>query len=449
LNRNYKIVDTVKDIVYKGEKYKGKDIGTATIFQDDLRIATNVQNEDGTRATGTRVSQEVYDHVVGKGQPWIGRAFVVNAWYRTAYEPIKNIDKKIIGILYVGVLEEPYVDLRKRVVFTYVLIAFFGVALLSLIAFITTNRISKPIKELVFATRKVAKGDLTSQVVINSHDEIGELAISFNVMTKSLKEAENKLKEWAKTLEQRVEERTEELEMTQKQLIQSEKLASLGKMAAGVAHEINNPLTAVLTFSSLLLDDIDENDPRREDLKTVVDETLRCRDIVRGLLDFSRETKSIKLDESVNEIILNTLFLIENQASFQDIEIVKELGENIPKIPIDASQMKQVFMNIFLNAAEAMAGKGNLFVATEYREEEKSIVIRIKDTGCGIPEKNLTKLFDPFFTTKKVGEGTGLGLAISYGIIKNHEGTIEVKSTVGKGTEFTIRLSVGPLGRKE
>lgn len=448
LNRNYEMVDKVKDIVYRGEQYKGRDIGTATIFQGDLRISTNVRNADGTRAIGTRVSEEVFDQVIGKGIPWIGRAFVVNAWYRTAYEPIRDIEGKIIGMLYVGMLEAPYVDLRNRVVFIFLGIALFGVILLSIIAYYTTNSITRPIKELVFATSKVTDGDLSSRVEINSHDEIGELADSFNKMTTSLSKYEKELKGWAETLEIKVKERTEELESTQKQLIQSEKLASLGKMAAGVAHEINNPLTAVLTFSKLLLDDLDKDDPQQEDLQTIVDETLRCRDIVRSLLDFSRETKSKKIPENINNIIENTLFLIEHQATFHDIKIDKKLSSGLPKIPLDASQIKQVFMNMFLNAAEAMSGRGTLTITSSY-DDNKFLVINIKDTGCGIPKKDINKLFDPFFTTKKVGKGTGLGLAVTYGIIKSHQGLIEVKSTVGEGTEFIIKFPVKPLKFEE
>lgn len=447
LNRNYGMVDKVKEIVYKGEKYKGKDIGTATIFQGDLRISTNVRKVDGTRAIGTRVSQEVYDQVIEKGEPWVGRAFVVNAWYRTAYEPIRNIEGKIIGMLYVGMLEAPYIDLRKRVIFIFLGIAFFTVILLSVIAYFTANNITKPIKELVFATRKIADGDLSFRVQIKSQDEIGVLADSFNKMTESLVKAEGKLKQWGKTLELKVKERTKELEAAQKQLLQSEKLASLGKMAAGVAHEINNPLTAILTFSKLLLGDLDKNDPRCEDLQTIVDETLRCRDIVRGLLDFSRETKSKKQWTDINSVIEETLFLLQHQAIFHDIKIEKNLADSLPRINLDRSQIKQVFMNMFLNAAEAMAEKGILTVTT--LSKDKSVIVKIKDTGCGIPEKNISKLFDPFFSTKKVGKGTGLGLSVSYGIVKAHNGSIDVESKVGEGTEFTIKFPIQPLGFEE
>ena len=300
---------------------------------------------------------------------------------------------------------------------------------------------------MVFATRKIADGDLSFRVQIKSQDEIGVLADSFNKMTESLVKAEGKLKQWGKTLELKVKERTKELEAAQKQLLQSEKLASLGKMAAGVAHEINNPLTAILTFSKLLLGDLDKNDPRCEDLQTIVDETLRCRDIVRGLLDFSRETKSKKQWTDINSVIEETLFLLQHQAIFHDIKIEKNLADSLPRINLDRSQIKQVFMNMFLNAAEAMAEKGILTVTT--LSKDKSVIVKIKDTGCGIPEKNISKLFDPFFSTKKVGKGTGLGLSVSYGIVKAHNGSIDVESKVGEGTEFTIKFPIQPLGFEE
>jgi len=357
--------------------------------------------------------------------------------------------KKVLGVIDIAVsltgINKDLVKVRNRMVLIFVVTIFL---LLSLIVLLINKFVNLPVKRLLDGTKKIAEGDMEYKIPVSSNDEIGVLTESFNRMTESLAKAENKLKEWGKTLEVKVEERTKELETAQKQLLQSEKLASLGKMAAGVAHEINNPLTAVLTFSKLLLDDLDKNDPRCEDLQTIVDETLRCRDIVRGLLDFSRETKSMKKSADINLIIENTLFLIEHQAVFQDIEVVKNLSDNLPQISIDASQIKQVFMNMFLNAAEAMSGRGTLNITTT-SDEDKFIVIKIKDTGCGISEKNIIKLFDPFFSTKKVGEGTGLGLSVTYGIIKAHNGSIDVKSKVGKGTDFIVRLPIQPLRFEE
>ncbi|MCK4816804.1 cache domain-containing protein, partial [bacterium] len=229
LNRNYEIVDQVKEIVYKEEKYKGREIGTATIFQHDLRISTNVKNERGERAIGTRVSKEVNNAVLVEGKPWIDRAFVVNDWYITAYEPIKNINNKIIGILYVGMLEKPYIDTTERVMLTFTGLAFLCVVFLLIILYFSTTRIINPLQKMVIATQEIAKGDLSHKVEMRSKDEIGYLADSFNQMTANLKTAKKKLVEWGKTLEKKVDERTKELTEMQAHLVQSEKLASLGK----------------------------------------------------------------------------------------------------------------------------------------------------------------------------------------------------------------------------
>ncbi|MCK4264614.1 MAG: cache domain-containing protein, partial [Candidatus Aminicenantes bacterium] len=288
LNRNYEIVDRVKEIVYKGEKYKGREKGTATIFQHDLRISTNVKNETGTRAIGTRVSKEVNTAVLKEGKAWIHRAFVVNDWYITAYEPIKNIDNKIIGILYVGMLEKPYIDTTEQVMLTFTVMASLCVVLLLVILYFSTTRIINPLQKMVVATQEIAKGDLSHKVEVNSKDEIGYLAESFNQMTEDLKSANQKLIEWGKTLEKKVEERTKELTKMQAHLFQSEKLASLGKLSAGIAHEINNPLGGVLIYSHLLLEDTDKSSPHYENLKKIVKETSRCKDIVKGLLEFAR-----------------------------------------------------------------------------------------------------------------------------------------------------------------
>ncbi|MCK4760089.1 MAG: cache domain-containing protein, partial [Candidatus Aminicenantes bacterium] len=195
LNRNYEIVDRVKETVYKGEKYKGRDKGTATIFQHDLRISTNVINEKGERAIGTRVSKEVNNAVLKEGKPWIDRAFVVNDWYITAYEPIKDIDNEIIGILYVGMLEKPYIDTTTQVMLTFTAMAFLCVVFLLVILYFSTTRIINPLQKMVIATQEIARGDLSHKVEMKSGDEIGDLADSFSQMTAKLKSANKKLVE--------------------------------------------------------------------------------------------------------------------------------------------------------------------------------------------------------------------------------------------------------------
>ncbi len=442
LNRNYEIVDRVKEIVYKGEIYKGREKGTATIFQHDLRVSTNVKNEKGERAIGTRVSKEVNNAVLVEGKPWIDRAFVVNDWYITAYEPIRNIDDKIIGILYVGMLEKPYIDTTNRVMSTFIIIAFLCVVFLLVILYFSTTRITNPLQKMVNATQVISKGDLAHRVKVNSRDEIGCLAESFNRMTANLETANEKLIEWGKTLEKKVEERTKELREMQAHLIQSEKLASLGKLAAGIAHEINNPLGGILIYSNLLLEDTDKNSLHYENLRKIVKETSRCKDIVKSLLEFARPKEPETSMIGVNEILDSSLAIMEKQALFQNITIKKTYESGMPKIFADSAQLQQVFMNIILNAAEAMAGNGTLTLRTSLNPDGRYIDVEFSDTGHGISEEDKKRLFEPFYSTKEVGKGTGLGLAISYSIIQQHKGTIEVKGQVGKGSTFTVKLPV-------
>lgn len=442
LNRNYEIVDRIKETVYKEEKYKGREIGTATIFQNDLRISTNVKNKDGSRAIGTLISEDVKKAVLQKEQSWIDRAFVVNDWYITAYEPIKNIQSQNIGILYVGMLEKPYIDTTNRVMGTFALLAGACVILLLILLDFSTKRIIHPLLDMVKATEKIAQGDLSHQVTVKSNDEIGYLADSFNKMTVDLKTANHKLLEWGKTLEKKVDERTKELTEMHAHLIQSEKLASLGKLAAGVAHEINNPLGGILIYSHLLLEDMDKNDTNYDNLKKIVKETTRCKDIVKGLLDFARPKEPETTAVNVNDVVENAMSIIESQALFQNIDIQKEYLPDPPKITADASQLHQVFINIILNAAEAMQGNGTLTIRTFLDKEKKNINIQFSDTGPGIGNEIKARLFEPFFTTKEVGKGTGLGLAISYSLIRKHQGTINVESRVGEGSTFTVRLPI-------
>jgi len=442
LNRNFDIVDRVKEIVYKGEQYKGRDRGTATIFQHDLRISTNVPNVNGERAIGTRVSKEVNQAVLVEGQPWIDRAFVVNHWYITAYEPIKDINDRIIGILYVGMLERPYIDTTNRVMLTFTLLAALYVVFLLVILYFATSMITNPLQKMVIATQEIAKGDLSHKVEVNSRDEIGYLADSFNLMTANLKTANQKLIEWGRTLEKKVEERTRELREMQAHLIQSEKLASLGKLAAGIAHEINNPLGGILIYSHLLLEDTPKKSPHYENLKKIVKETSRCKDIVKGLLEFARPKEPEMSQINLNEVLNRSLAIVEGQALFQNIKISKKYASALPKIVADGSQLQQVFMNIIINAAEAMDGKGTLSLSTCMDTDGIHIEAKITDTGHGIKEEDKKRLFEPFFSTKEVGKGTGLGLAISYSIIQKHLGTIEVESREGKGSTFTVKLPV-------
>jgi len=421
INQNYAIVDKIKDIVYHGEKYRNKDIGTATIFQGDLRISTNVPTASGERAIGTRVSSEVYDQVLTKGSWWIDRAFVVNNWYITAYEPIGNLNGEIIGILYVGMLEDKFVDMKNRTLLILLGITLIGVMVAMIVSYLLATRIVKPIKYLVYGSQQLAKGDLTYRVKLKSKDEIGELGETFNYMASSLKERDDRIKQFA-----------------QREIMKSQRLASLGQLAAGVAHEINNPLGAILIYSNLLLEDIHEKGPLRHNLKRIVHETNRCTEIVKGLLQFARKTEPRMEPSDVNELLNDVFSVVEKQAQFQNIAVSKNLSPELPTVMADKGQIRQVFMNIILNAAEALNGKGDIILATRLASTDHFIEIEFTDNGPGIPSEDLDRVFEPFFTTKDMG--TGLGLSISYGIIERHKGSIFVKSEPSKGTTFVIRL---------
>jgi two-component system NtrC family sensor kinase len=294
---------------------------------------------------------------------------------------------------------------------------------------------------MVQATDQIAQGDLSHRVDIDQQDEVGHLAQSFNRMADNLAKAYEDLTQWGRTLERRVDERTLELRETQDALVQSEKLASLGKMAAGVAHEVNNPLTSILINACLLLESRKPGDPEHESLSLIAEETSRCAQIVRGLLEFARQTPSQTAHADINEIVERTALLLEKQASVRNITILKDLDPALPAIDLDRSKMQQVFSNLIINAIEAMPSGGTLRIVSSLAGDGRSLEVRFADTGIGIPPENLHKIFDPFFTTKSFG--TGLGLAVSYGIIQRQGGTIEVESEVGRGTVFKVKLPLG------
>lgn len=429
LNRNFEIVDKVKQTVFQDVEYKGQDIGTSTIFLNDVRISTNVRAADGTRAVGTRIAEDVYDQVVVSGNPWIGRAYVVNNWYITAYEPIKSINHKIIGILYVGVLERKYVDLRKQAVSALLALTLTGALLSMGVSYFISRRVSASVRQLVSASREVAQGNLDATVEIRTNDELQDLADSFNTMASALKQRDAQLKDY-----------------TRKKIMESERLAITGQLAAGVAHEINNPLQGIVAYTHLLLEKAPPEGQLRETLGKVVDQAGRCRDIVRGLLDYARPVKPHKRPSDVNSILHQCISLVENQAQFHNIQVAKEFGEGLPLAVVDPAQIQQVVMNMIMNAAEAMGGVGRLTLSTRADPDGGHLEVTITDTGHGIRTEDTERVFDPFFTTKDQGHGTGLGLSISFGIVKEHGGTILVESEVGKGTSFTVRLPVKAVG---
>ena len=422
LNRDERIVDTVRETVFRNEEYKGRSIGRVTIFLKDVRVATNVPSQDGGRAIGTRVAEDVREHVLDKGERWTKRAVVITDWHITAYEPIKDIFDKTVGILGMGVLEEKYVDLRWRTLSSFVLITLAGMALATLLGCFMAGKIINPVHRLIRASQQVTEGSLTPDIGPVSS---GEMAV-----------LQNTFKEMVAAMGRRRAE-------SQDRLLLSERQASVGRLAAGVAHEINNPLTGVLTYTHMLLRRKDLNEEVRADLQTVAEATERVRKIVKGLLDFSRQTKLDREQVDVNRLISNTIALMENQALVKGIGMAFKPGDDLHMVNMDRNQFQSVLLNILINALDATKPGDSITVSTSNspvvnEAGQGGIEISIADTGCGIPPEHLNKLFDPFFTTKEVGHGTGLGLSVTLGIVQRHGGSIQVTSEVGKGAAFTI-----------
>jgi two-component system NtrC family sensor kinase len=273
-------------------------------------------------------------------------------------------------------------------------------------------------------------------------------------MTAALNQSRQEMRDLVQTLEHKVSERTQELLAAKAEVAQGEKLASIGVLASGIAHELNNPLTGVLTFTSLMRKKAPDGSEDAEDLDLVIRETKRCASIIKRLLDFAREKVPVKGFFSLNRVIEDTVRFVERPASLQQIEISTELDPGLPQIWGDADLIKQVILNLLVNAQQAIEGKGNVTVRTRPSavtsntktgvDATPMVEIAVIDTGCGIPQANLQRIFDPFFTSKEVGKGTGLGLSVSYGIVKAHGGRITVESIVGTGTTFRIYLPIMP-----
>jgi two-component system NtrC family sensor kinase len=430
LNRGEAFVDTVRDTVFQGEVFGGRSVGTATIFLNDVRIATNVLTAEGRRALGTRVSAEVREQVLGAGRPWTDRAFVFSDWYITAYRPIETVSGTRAGMLYVGVLEQKYTDIRRQMLTVYILLTLAVMLVASGLGYLIARRITMPIQRLISASRQVGDGNLAPDIGPFEKGEIGLLQNTFKEMVAAMgrRHADSEAR-----------------------ILQSQKQASVGRLAAGVAHEINNPLTGVLTYTHMLLRRKDITPDMRADLQIVAEATERVRKIVKGLLDFSRQTKLDPEPTDINRLAAASIALIENQALMKGVAIKFFAGERLPELTLDRSQIQSVIINMVINALDATGPGGAIRVftaagTTGHPSGGKGVEITIADTGAGIAPEHLDKLFEPFFTTKPVGQGTGLGLAVSLGIVQHHGGHIRVQSEVGKGTRFFIWL---PLEKKE
>jgi two-component system NtrC family sensor kinase len=354
-------------------------------------------------------------------------------------------ERKVLGVLDVGVsltrLDAETRDFRWR---TLAAAALAAGLLGAFVWFFTRHYLMRPVAALVQATRRVARDQLELEIPVTWSGELGLLAASFNDMTRSLRGARGDLEALNSSLEQQVLERTEALRAAQDQLVRSEKLSSLGKLSASIAHEINNPLAGILTFAKLIVRTLDQGAPDDATRRTLVKhllmverETERCSAIVRNLLDFARERPLAVKEVDVNSVLEESVQLLANQINIQNVRLERK---GVPVSPVDADfgQLRQAFVNVIMNACEAMSRGGALVIEVGPAEAGRWVEVAFTDTGPGIASDHLPKIFDPFFTTKE--KGTGLGLSVVYGIVERHGGKIEIRSEVGKGTRVAIRL---------
>ena len=332
---------------------------------------------------------------------------------------------------------------REMVVFAVFMVL--GIALFSgyFIYFVVRKRI----KALITGTKEIAAGNLDYQMDIKSQDELGQLALSFNKMSRDLKKAHEEISEWSNSLEKKVAQKTEELKKAQEHMVRIENLASLGKLSATVAHEINNPLAGILNYNMLALRSLKSNkltDQKKadiiENLTLNKSEIIRIGDIVKNMLIFAKQTGGEFHDEHLHNLIESSIKLVKHQMQLKEIQLEKHLECQNDIILCDPGQIRQALIALFVNASEAMCEQGILSIATKEIPENDSILMTIQDTGTGIPEDILPHIFDPFFSTKN--KGTGLGLSVSYGIVKNHEGDIQVFSNPGEGTRFILEFPI-------
>lgn len=451
LNGNLGFIDTINDLVYKEASLPAGSQGTATLFLDDVRVSTNVRLFENRRALGTRVSRVVHDTVLGKGQVWLNRAFVVNDWYISAYEPITDSFGKRVGMLYVGFLEAPFTE-TKLTTIVFIAAAFVVAAAISIPIFLSwASGIFLPLERMTATIGRVEEGDLSARTALErSDDEISRVAVHLDELLDQIQSRDKALREWNEALNDRVEERTRELrqandrlEAATRQLILSEKLAAIGEITAGVAHEINNPVAVMQGNLDVLRSTLGEN---AEDVKTeiaLIDEQInRIHLIVTKLLQFARpEEYAGAVDRhSAADVVADCIPLVQHLLNKAKIAVKLE-HQSDRLILMNRTELQQILVNLIVNAIHAMPDGGTLTLRDQdYAEGDKNgILIEVEDSGIGMDEATQARIFDPFFTTKK-SEGTGLGLSISQQLIARQSGRISVKSSPGKGTTFTIWL---------
>lgn len=462
LNGNFELVDTIRDLVYgQGSLPKGS-LGTVTIFLDDVRISTNVSLKAGERALGTRVSHAVQQQVLGQGDNWINRAFVVNDWYISGYTPILDSQGTRIGILYAGFLEQPFHNAfwnTLLILLGLLLIVVIGSTLLILHG---AHSIFSPLERINHVIQATRQGKTKRVGAVKSQDEIAELAHALDAMLDLLQQQKQAIEQAAQQLEHKVEQRTIELKEknqdlsctiqvlrdTRNQLVTAEKLAAMGELTAGVAHEINNPAAVILGNIDMLAVILGEQaQPVQQEIDLIIEQVERIRDIINNLLQYARspQPQADLAYIDVNEVVEQTFKLVSHLSKTKHFTLEKHCHAT-QQVKINPNELQQVLVNLLRNAIHAIPEQGGIIQIHTRDRRLEGVAISVQDNGVGISPEHLNKIFNPFFTTKKQQgeEGTGLGLALSYGLVHRYGGDIQVESQPQE-TVFTIRLLPEPV----
>lgn len=484
LNNNIEFVDRIRELVYGPGSLTSGGRGTVTVFFEDVRITTNVMFDDGSRALGTRVSSEVRNAVLERGETWVNRAFVVNDWYISAYEPIVDVGGERVGMLYTGYLEKPFRDQFFKAIAVLSALVVSGSLAAAGAAVLGARSIFSPIENISAVVRATARGDYKRIGPLPTGNEIGELAFQFDAMLDSLEHQRQRIEQGAQELEYKVQERTEEIEQqnnhlqdsinllqqTRQRLASAEKLAALGEFTAGVAHEINNPTAVILGNMEVVIADLGSRAPEfATETDLIFEQVYRIRAIVESLLQYSRSAqqqhdmqtaprvseyplepvspKALSdaggiepiraLQTDLEELVNDALTMLAHEFKGRQITVHIDIQSDLSAL-IDRQECQQVLINLISNAIHAIEEGGNITIVAQ-NQGRRSITLEVKDTGRGIEPKHLSRIFDPFFTTGKA-LGTGLGLSVSYSIVHRNGGDIEVSSELLKGSVFTVTL---------
>ncbi|MBL8486797.1 MAG: cache domain-containing protein [Rhodocyclaceae bacterium] len=455
LNGNLPFVDRINEIVYAEGSLPLDSHGTATLFLDDVRIATNVRLFEGGRAIGTRVSRAVREQVLERGTTWLDRAFVVKDWYVSAYQPVEDSQGQRVGMLYVGFLEAPFQRFKRLALAIVILLFAATIAVASVVSWRWARSIFVPVERMELTMRRIEEGEAGARVGgVRGEDELAALARHFDLLLDQLEEQTRALKRWGEELDAKVAERTRALEEAnrtlrdaQSQLVKSEKLAAIGQLTAGVAHEINNPI-AVIQGNVDVLDEVlgAAAAPVRGEIRLVREQIHRIRLIVAKLLQFARPGDYAGYLEAVDvgQLIQDSLVLVGHQMRRGNVAVEQDVAPGL-SVNANRNELQQVLINLMVNALQAMPEGGTLRLAAAASADagRPGVRIAVADSGPGLPADR-AQLFAPFFT-RKAG-GTGLGLWICQSLVERYGGSIAAEDAPGGGAAFAVWLPREPLG---